>query len=262
MRLPVSSDNAPVRVAAMDADGNGMAETILAVQGPIGTTGEIHRFDITGTSPFVYQQAAPLTGFSGPWFIATGWNSRTPQSPTNRFLRWPGRIWAMRMTSTTMASRPRWTCWKPSTLSICPRVNPHSPAEQTSPPRFFDCNVDNAITPADVLFVLNSFNTTSPYSGEGESREPMDGVVAISIPWDPGRGLVESHDAPSSPDKRWDQAPAAFDVGSLPIAPSLLPDVERHSPLVPNSSEPPLDGLDFLDLEPVLEEIAAAIAAS
>ena len=65
------SKNAPVRVAAMDTDGNGISETIYAVQGPIGTTGEVHRFEITSTSPFAYQPEDPLSGFPGPWFIAT-----------------------------------------------------------------------------------------------------------------------------------------------------------------------------------------------
>jgi hypothetical protein len=256
-----SSDNAPVRVAAMDTDGNGRAEMILAVQGPVGATGEIHRFEILGTSPFLYQQATPLNGFSGPWFIATGWNSDMP-SPSD-----PVRDFAWTNADNAYDVNDDGVATPLDVLEIINFINlrpgePALPAEQTSPPRFFDCNVDRVITPADVLFVVHSFNTTSPYSGEGESREPMDGVVAVSIPWDLGRGLEETHDAPSSPDNRWDQASAAFDVGSLPSGPPLVPDVESHSPLVPNSPEPPLDGLDFLELEPVLEEIAAEIAAS
>ena len=41
-----SSSNASISVAAADTDGSGFADAIFAVQGPVGTTGEIHRFDI------------------------------------------------------------------------------------------------------------------------------------------------------------------------------------------------------------------------
>ena len=108
------SNNSPVNVASMDTDGNDIADAIFAVQGPIGTVGEVHRFDITGTLPFTYQQAPPLTGFSGPWFIATSKSApsvpvpqpgpwRRPQSPS-------GRIPTIRMTSIMKGSSVRWTC--------------------------------------------------------------------------------------------------------------------------------------------------------
>jgi len=64
------SDNAPVRVTALDGNSDGVAETILAVQGPIGTAGEIQRLEITAAAPFQYQRGTPLAGVSGPWFIA------------------------------------------------------------------------------------------------------------------------------------------------------------------------------------------------
>jgi hypothetical protein len=66
-----ASSNAQVNVAAMDTNGDDLADAIFAVQGPVGTTGEVHRFDIRSTSPFAVEQADSLTGFFGPWFIAT-----------------------------------------------------------------------------------------------------------------------------------------------------------------------------------------------
>jgi hypothetical protein len=60
----------PVNVAAL-TDGNGLAEAILAVQGPGGLSREIRRFEIVSRDPLQFQQDAALTGFPGPWFITT-----------------------------------------------------------------------------------------------------------------------------------------------------------------------------------------------
>jgi hypothetical protein len=66
-----ASYRAPVNVAAI-TDSNGFADTIVAVQGPNGTSREIRRFDIVSRSSLIFQQQAPpLTSFPGPWFVAT-----------------------------------------------------------------------------------------------------------------------------------------------------------------------------------------------
>ena len=67
------SAGATVHVAAKDTNSDGIADTILAIQGTNGngTTGEIHTFDIISTSPFHVVQETPLSGFPGPWFIAS-----------------------------------------------------------------------------------------------------------------------------------------------------------------------------------------------
>ena len=66
------SQTAPVEVAALDTTGNGIADEILAVQGPGGTTGQINAFKITSVAPL---QVAPPTTVPGsypyPYFIAT-----------------------------------------------------------------------------------------------------------------------------------------------------------------------------------------------
>ena len=64
------SQTAPVEVAAVDTTGDGIADTIFAVQGPGGTTGQIRAFKITSLAPF---QVAPPTTVPGaylyPYFI-------------------------------------------------------------------------------------------------------------------------------------------------------------------------------------------------
>ncbi|MCL4202701.1 MAG: FG-GAP repeat protein, partial [Pirellulaceae bacterium] len=77
-----SSYRAPVNVAAI-TDGNGFADTIVAVQGPNGTSREIRRFDIVNRSPLIFQPATPLTTFPGPWFVASSRDfTSTPSGPT------------------------------------------------------------------------------------------------------------------------------------------------------------------------------------
>ena len=59
---------APVRVAAFG--GMGGTSTIVGVQGPAGTAGQIRTFNVAGTSPFTATPNLTFSGFPGPWFIA------------------------------------------------------------------------------------------------------------------------------------------------------------------------------------------------
>ena len=65
-----TSQTAPVEVAALDTTGDGIADTILAVQGPGGTTGQIRAFKITSVLPL---QVGPPTTVPGtylyPYFV-------------------------------------------------------------------------------------------------------------------------------------------------------------------------------------------------
>jgi hypothetical protein len=67
-----ASRNAPVEVAAFDTNNDDIADAILAVQGPGGTTNQIRQFNIISASPL---QVAPATSipssFLGPYYIAT-----------------------------------------------------------------------------------------------------------------------------------------------------------------------------------------------
>ena len=64
------SQTAPVEVAALDTTGDGIADTIVAVQGPGGTTDQINAFKITSVLPL---QVAPATRIPGtylyPYFV-------------------------------------------------------------------------------------------------------------------------------------------------------------------------------------------------
>lgn len=68
-----------VRVSGVDIKGNGLANYIYAVQGPVRISSEMHIFKITGTSPFQYKEFSPFEPYElvdnvhktiyGPWFI-------------------------------------------------------------------------------------------------------------------------------------------------------------------------------------------------
>jgi hypothetical protein len=80
-----ASRNAPVQVAALDTDGDDIADAILAVQGPGGTTGEIREFKITSVSPLQVSLPTTVPGsFPGPYFIATIKNPSPVLSPLAR----------------------------------------------------------------------------------------------------------------------------------------------------------------------------------
>ena len=66
------SRNAPVQVATLDTTGDGIADMILAAQGPGGTTNQIRAFNITSVAPLQVSPAIAIPGsFVGPYFIAT-----------------------------------------------------------------------------------------------------------------------------------------------------------------------------------------------
>jgi len=67
-----ASRQSPIQVAGLDRDGDGIAEAILATQGPGGTTRQIRKFNITSVSPLQVSAAAVVPGiYPGPYFIAT-----------------------------------------------------------------------------------------------------------------------------------------------------------------------------------------------
>jgi hypothetical protein len=260
------SNNAPVRVAAWDSDGDGIAEAILAVQGPIGTSGEIQQFEITGTSPFLYQQAPPLSGFSGPWFIATSENATSGTNSPGPLpdqsipaLDWTNTVNAYDVNNDGLATPL-------DVLETINYINTHPgetalPAEQFVPPRFFDCNADLVITAEDVLFVLNSFNRSLPYSGEGERSQPIGDAAGISLPLDAGRGPVANPSRASLPEGERNETRDAAAFALVAGGEWTVPEGQVPSPLVPYSSKPPIDDFRLFEWEAVLDDIAAEIAA-
>jgi len=162
--FPGASDNAPVHVAATGRTATGVPASIFAVQGPIGTVGEVRRFEITGTSPFVYQQSA-WPGFSGPWFIATSKSDLAAASPAPIPLDvWTNLASPLDVNADGLVSPL-------DALETINYLNSQAgdttlPDRQFAAPRFYDTNGDEAITPADVLIILNHLNLAK--GGEGE----------------------------------------------------------------------------------------------
>jgi uncharacterized repeat protein (TIGR01451 family) len=259
-------DNAPVRVAAMDADGNGISEAIYAVQGPIGAYGEVHRFEITSTSPFAYQPEESLSGFPGPWFIATPktvvsvQHSEPDPNPAAASTVWTNPVDPLDVNDDGLGSPL-------DVLVTINHINANPgqtslPLEQFTPARFFDTNVDGMITPGDVLLVLNYLNSSAAGSGEGEASEPADEIAAIFSSWDLVASPVVPRSSASTPEERRDQVLGALGTVDIPGAKWFLPEVETESPRIPHSSQTSLDEFDLFDLESVLEEMTAELAAS
>ena len=66
-----ASQTAPVQVAALDTNGDDIADAILAVQGPTGMTGQIREFNITSVAPLLVSPATVIPGsYLGPYVIA------------------------------------------------------------------------------------------------------------------------------------------------------------------------------------------------
>ena len=77
-----ASRTAPVEVAALDTNGDAIADAILAVQGPGGTTNQIRVFNITNVAPLEVAAFTTVPGsFVGPYFIATIKKNPAPVLP-------------------------------------------------------------------------------------------------------------------------------------------------------------------------------------
>jgi hypothetical protein len=263
-----SSSNAPVHVAAATSS-NGVAYAIFAVQGPVGTTREVRRFDIISTAPTLqFEQAKPLTGFGGPWFIAT---RKTPVAEPSGNSSSPAAIvWTNPVTPYDVNGDGLVTPL--DVLETINYLNKNSgqtipPTQQFSPVRFFDTNADGAITPADVLVILNHINRTWAGSGEAEAGRLAEEIVPVSrcLPL-----VLDSHEphqassgqASSGADREPDQAFGAS-------ARNIAPDAKWQLPVREDEVEPALrfskrwlDDPDWFDLESVVEEIATDTAAS
>jgi hypothetical protein len=250
----------------MDADGNGIAEAIYAVQGPIGTVGEVHRFEITSTSPFAYEDVDPLIDFPGPWFIATPKvvssvpNPQPDPRPTQPITVWTNPVNPYDVSNEGFVSPL-------DMLMTINHINSNPgefslPARQFSPPRFLDTNVDGLITAGDVLLVLNLLNSSLAGSGEGEVSEPAGEADAAFRAWDLVVSPAVPYRASWTPEAERDQVLEMLDAADVPGTEWFLQKVEDESPQVPYSAQTPLDDADQFDLESVLEEITAEIGAA
>jgi type VI secretion system secreted protein VgrG len=74
--------NSPLEVAAQDNDGDEIADSILVVQGPGGTTNQIREFDILSTTPLQVSAGTPVAGtYLGPYDIAAVDNAALTAPP-------------------------------------------------------------------------------------------------------------------------------------------------------------------------------------
>jgi len=260
------SNNAPVNVAAMDTNGDGLGDAIFAVQGPVGTTGEVHRFDITSTAPFAYQPAPALTGFPGPWFVATEKSlpSGLAEPPSEPGEPTPNHHWTNPANPLDVTAEG--SISPLDALVTINFINTRQgetvlPAEQFDPPLYFDTSVDGVVTAIDVLLVTNHLNSLDGISGEGETSETLGEMVMLANPLPALIGLAMPSGPSSTPEDDRDEVLAGLGTAVIPAAEWPWPAAEVKSPLVRYSSESPFDGSDPFDLESLLEQIAPDISA-
>ncbi|MCY2990517.1 MAG: dockerin type I domain-containing protein, partial [Planctomycetota bacterium] len=160
----VASRNAPVRAAAQDLTAGGVVDTIVAVQGPGGMTGEIHSFHLISLVPFTVVLAPnpPRSGLPGPYFVTT---IATPpvvpllhvyQNPTlHEDVNQDGKVSAIDALLVINFAN----LGQPLPLDPVPPAQPH-----------YDWDVDgnDAVTASDVLQVINQLDSQSHPAGEGE----------------------------------------------------------------------------------------------
>jgi len=161
-----SSYNVPVRVAAVDDDGDGWADVIVTAQGTNGTTGIIKVFGLTAPAQLVGQFPGNLpnpSDFASAYFVSD-LRTATPTRPAN---------------SDAAA---------------------FTPASWTNPILAGDVNADGMVTALDALLVINDLNTfgsrvlsgspTGTYfpdvDGSG-SLEPLDVLRVIQYLASPSR---------------------------------------------------------------------------
>jgi len=176
-----SSHNAPVRVAAVDDDGDGWADVIVTAQGTNGSTGIIKVFGVTAPAQLVGQFPGNLpdpSDFGGAYFVS----------------------------DVTIAI---------STASVGGEESPLASASWTNPTLAVDVNGDGTVTALDALLVINDLNATGPRFLTGSPSggyfpdvdnsgrlEPLDvlGVIQyLNSPQSTGGGEGESEDF-ASPD--------------------------------------------------------------
>ncbi len=151
-----ASRTAPVQVAALDTDGDEIADAILAVQGPGGTTGQIRVFNITSVAPLQVSPATAVPGsFLGPYFIAT-----IPQGLT------PGGVLNFTTTFGDESGLPASGESDPTLASLT------LSGGDTNLENPLDANDDGQVSPVDALLVINRLNSSTP-----PLSEPLYGLT-------------------------------------------------------------------------------------
>ena len=194
------SRNSPIQVAALDTNGDDVSDTIVAVQGPGGTTNQIAAFNIISASPLQVSPAITVSGsFPGPYFIAAIKNpspalpfqdTQVPNvNPINistpyQFAELPATAGLVRAGGYTNLQNPldADNDGMVSPLDILLVINwlnksdgPTQKELPTGQRQFVDINNDGYVSPLDALMIINHLNNLSMETnrnlaaGEGEA---------------------------------------------------------------------------------------------
>ena len=177
-----ASRNSPVQVAALDTSGDGIADVILAGQGPGGTTGQIRVFDITDVLPFEVSPLPPLLpltvpgSYPEPDFIATIKNPSPVLPPVVAAgeSHAVAEVWHNDASPCDVNGLDGVTPLDALLLVNYLDSPPNSPPAVS--PAYYDVGGgpngegDGQVTPLDVIFVVNHINSPPQGAvGEGES---------------------------------------------------------------------------------------------
>jgi tRNA A37 threonylcarbamoyltransferase TsaD len=174
---------APVRVAAIDTNGDGIANQIATVQGPNGTTQQVRIFDIVTINPLVVTQSATLAPLPGPYFIA----DLGGPAPAQQQAQAEGEAFEP-LTLAALASSAAGSMnldlngdgavTASDALLIVNRLNQQASTTTTdSADLAFDVNGDGRLTALDALLIVNELNKTAaaialaPTGSQSESDE-------------------------------------------------------------------------------------------
>ncbi|HUE70720.1 MAG TPA: ice-binding family protein [Pirellulaceae bacterium] len=156
---------APVRVAAVDSDSDGIADQIATIQGPNGTTQQIRIYDIVTTNPLSVALSATLASFPGPYFIAAVDNPLPPPQPT--LLAAEADVSPILAAIPTFASASNGldvngdgavTAY--DALLVVNELNRQasSPSSLATAPTPFDVNGDGRVSALDAMLIVNELN--------------------------------------------------------------------------------------------------------
>ena len=199
-----SSKNSPLQVTAMDTNGDNISDTIIAVQGPGGTTGRIVAFEIISDSPLQVSPAITITSaFPGPFFVAAIKNP----SPALDFQDPPvpnaNLHSELSASAGSIAASVYTNLQNPldadndgtvSPLDILLVINWLNNSHGLTPnkilakhPLFLDVNSDGFASPLDVLIIVNHLNNrvmetiSNSVVGEGEASAAASDAYFIQL---------------------------------------------------------------------------------
>jgi hypothetical protein len=272
------SQTASVQVAAQDSNGDDIADAILAVQGPGGTTEEIRVFDIINVAPLEVSMFTAVPGaFPGPLYVAAARNpsSVTPVTLVDPDLNLPAdpipepepdvvtNVWHNYATPADVNGVGGVTAV--DALILINYISTHLdltlPVSPTSPPRYYydvsggeNSEGDGRVSPLDVLVVINYIKRNAMNAqGESESVTTPSLTSVIEVPI-----VFPQFDSPEIESPRASAEPSShlLDVSSRPIR--NMPDtgnVFLHERDLQSSDRDDHNYMESVDLETDILEL-------